>query len=80
MPKGDKPRDYVKKKNWCLISLLNVTYKIRSASITNRVKTVLPNLINEDQTGRYVRDNDRLLCDILFKNKKPTCVASLERF
>ena len=49
IPKGDKRRDLI--KNWRPISLLNVVYKIRSAAIANRIKTMLPELINEDQTG-----------------------------
>ncbi|MCB4762184.1 MAG: hypothetical protein LGB06_08020, partial [Sulfurovum sp.] len=38
-------------KNWRPISLLNVVYKIGSTCIANRLKRVLPSLINEDQTG-----------------------------
>ena len=67
IPKGDKPREYL--KNWRPISLLNVTYKIGSASIANRLKTVLPKLINDDQSGfvpgRYIGDNIRLLYDMI---------------
>jgi exonuclease III len=66
IPKGDKPREYL--KNWRPISLLNVAYKIGSSCIANRIKTVLPKLISEDQTGfvpgRYIGDNLRLLYDI----------------
>lgn len=35
LPKGDKPREYL--TNWRPISLLNVTYKIVSACIANRI-------------------------------------------
>ena len=56
-------------KNWRPISLLNVAYKIGSAAIANRIKTVLPELINEDQTGfmsgRYIGDNLRLIYDMI---------------
>ena len=38
-------------KNWRLISLLNVVYKIGSSFIANRLKNALPSLINEDHTG-----------------------------
>ena len=67
IPKGDKRRDLI--KNWRPISLLNVVYKIGSAAIANRIKlTVLPELINEDQTrfmsGRYIGDNLRLIYDM----------------
>ena len=67
IPKGDKPREFV--KNWRPISLLNVIYKIGSACITNRMKKVLPCLINYDQSGflsnRYMGDNIRLIYDIM---------------
>ncbi|WP_419617700.1 hypothetical protein, partial [Thiolapillus sp.] len=49
IPKGDKAKDLI--KNWRPISLLNVVYKIGSTCIANRLKLVLPSLINEDQTG-----------------------------
>ena len=67
LPKGDKPREYI--KNWRPISLLNVVYKIGSACIAARIKTVLPKLVSEDQTGfmsgRYIGDNLRLIYDII---------------
>ena len=67
IPKGDKPREYI--KNWRPISLLNTIYKIGSTCIANRIKGVLPGLINEDQTGfianRYMGDNIRLIYDIM---------------
>ena len=68
LPKGDKPREHL--KNWRPISLLNVTYKIGSSCIANWLKTLLPNLISEDQTGfvagRYIGDNPRLLYMIYY--------------
>jgi hypothetical protein len=83
LPKGDKPREFL--KNWRPISLLNVTYKIGSSCIANRIKTMLPNLINEDQSGfvsgRYIGDNLRLLYDIthyLKKNNIPGLLVSLD--
>ena len=67
LPKTDKSRDLI--KNWRPISLLNIVYKIGSASIANRIKKVLPSLIHEDQTGfikgRYIGDNVRLIYDII---------------
>ena len=67
IPKGDKPREYL--KNWRPISLLNVVYKIGSTCIANRLKTILPTLIHEDQTGfvpgRYIGDNIRLIYDMI---------------
>ena len=67
IPKGDKNKD--KKNNWRPISLLNVIYKIGSSCIANRIKTVLPLLINEDQSGfilnRYIGDNIRLIYNLI---------------
>ena len=67
IPKGNKPKEYI--KNWRPISLLNVIYKIGSACIANRIKKVLPQLINDDQTGfitnRYIGDNIRLIYDLM---------------
>jgi hypothetical protein len=83
IPKGDKPREYI--KNWRPISLLNVVYKIGSACISNRLKCVLPSLINEDQTGfmknRYIGDNVRLIYDLIdyLQNvKKPGLLLCLD--
>ena len=72
IPKGNKDKCYL--KNWRPISLLNVSYKIASASIANRLKGFLANLINEDQTGfisnRYISENTRLIYDIMFYTEK----------
>ncbi len=61
IPKGEKAKDLI--KNWRPVSLLNVVYKIGSTCIANRLKLVLPSLINEDQTGfmtnRFIGDNIR---------------------
>lgn len=67
LPKGDKPRQFL--KNWRPISLLNITYKIASAAIAERIKQVLPQLISMDQkgfmAGRYIGENIRLIYDVL---------------
>ena len=67
IPKSDKEKDLI--KNWRPISLINVAYKIGSACIANRLKVVLPSLINEDQTGfvanRFIGDNIRLIYDLI---------------
>ena len=83
LPKADKPREYI--ENWRPISLLNVSYKIGSSCIANRIKTVLPKLINEDQTGfipgRYIGDNIRILYDImsyLDENQLPGLLVSID--
>ena len=67
IPKGDKAKDLI--KNWRPVSLLNVVYKIGSTCIANRLKLVLPSLINEDQTGfmtnRFIGDNIRQIYDLI---------------
>jgi len=72
IPKGNKDKSFL--KNWRPISLLNVAYKIASSSIAFRIKNVLGNIINEDQTGflpgRLMAMNIRLLYDILFYTEK----------
>ena len=63
IPKGNKDKLYL--KNWRPISLLNVEYKIDLASIAARIKSVLTQLISEDQSGfipgRLTGDNIRLV-------------------
>ena len=67
IPKGNK--DKLLLKNWRPISLLNTSYKLASSSIAERLKLVLPSIINEDQTGfisgRYIGENIRILYDVL---------------
>ena len=46
IPKGDKSRHYL--KNWRPISLLNVTYKLLSRCLANRLVKILPKLIHTD--------------------------------
>ena len=73
IPKGDKSRKFI--KNWRPISLLNVSYKIASGCIANRIKKLLPFIIDLDQSGflsgRFTGDNIRLIYDILsYSNKE----------
>ena len=67
LPKPEK--DATSLKNWRPISLLNTDYKIASKAIANRIKSVLPNIISDSQTGfikgRYIGENVRLLEEIL---------------
>jgi exonuclease III len=67
LPKGDKPRQYL--KNWRPISLLNVSYKLVSTCIANRLKNVLSYLISPDQSGfiagRFIGENIRQIYDIM---------------
>ena len=48
VPKKNKPANLM--KNWRPITLLNCDYKIAAKSIANRIKKVLPKIINNDQT------------------------------
>ena len=61
LTKPNKPKQYL--KNWRPISLLNTIYKLGSGCIANRIKLVLPELINGDQTwfipGRNISENTR---------------------
>ena len=66
LPKGNKPRQYL--KNWRPITLLNVDYKILSACLARRMKTVLNEIISPTQKGflpnRFIGENTRLIYDI----------------
>ena len=42
-------------KNWRPLTLLNCDYKIATKAISNHIKTVLPKLISNDQTG-FIKD------------------------
>ena len=67
IPKKDKNPLFL--KNWRPISLLNVDYKIIAKVIASRVKSVLPSIISEDQTGflkdRFIGENIRTLFDLI---------------
>ena len=67
IPKPNKETTLL--ENWRPISLLNTDYKIATKVIGNRVKQVLPSIINDSQTGfikgRYIGENIRLLFDII---------------
>ena len=72
IPKEGKNREYL--KNWRPISLLSVDLKIGSSAIAARIKSVLDKLISESQSGfikgRYIGDCNRLVFDLLEKNKE----------
>ena len=58
-------------KNWRPITLLNIPYKIASSCIAQRLKSVLPHLIREDQKGFLKgRKNIRPLYDTLLYSSK----------
>ena len=73
IPKKDAELYFI--KNWRPITLLNTDYKIAAKSIANRIKLVLTNLINHDQTGflkgRFIGENIRLIdCIIQYATEK----------
>jgi exonuclease III len=72
LPKPGKPRNSL--KNWRPISLLNLSYKLMSSCIAQRIKMVLDSIIHEDQKGfipgRFIGENIRLLYDIIFETQK----------
>ena len=74
IPKDDRPKQCIKKMAtdifvyiYCL--WLNTSYKIASACIAGRLRTVLPIVIHEDQKGfikgRFIGDNIRMLFGVL---------------
>ena len=67
LAKSDSVRQLL--KNWRLISLLNIDYKIDSNVLENRMKTVLPTLIHQDQVGylkgRQITDAVRAIADTI---------------
>ena len=67
IPKKDAGLYFI--KNWRPFTLLNTDYKIAAKSVANRIKLVLPNLINLDQTGfltgRFIGENITLIDSII---------------
>ena len=67
IPKKDADPHFI--KNWRPLTLLNYDYKIATNAIANRIKTVIPKLINNDQTGflkgRFIGENIRLIDSII---------------
>ena len=67
IPKENKSRQKI--TNYRPICLLNTVYKIASASIANRIKTVIDKLISRYQSGfisgRYIGDNTRIVYDLM---------------
>ena len=49
IPKKDAELNLI--KNWRPLTLLNCDYKIATKAIAGRIKTVIPKLISDDQTG-----------------------------
>ena len=67
IPKQGKLRNDL--KNWRPLTLLNTIYKFFSSMVANRLKRVLPSIINEDQTGfisgRFIGENTRMVYDTI---------------
>ena len=67
IPKKDGDPNLI--KNWRPLTLLNCDNKIASKAIANRIKTVLPELISDDQSGfiknRCISDNIRTLDSVI---------------
>ena len=83
IPKENKDKKYL--KNWRPITLLNISYKLASGCIANRIKSVLPEIINDCQKGflkgRYIGENIRLIYDLMFyaeKNNIPGLLLSID--
>ena len=68
IPKKDADPSLIK-TDWLPISLLNCDYKIAAKAITNRLKQILPKIIDIDQTGfpkgRFIGENVRLIDSII---------------
>ena len=56
-------------KNSLPLTLLNCDYKKVTMAITNRIKSVIPQLINNDQTGflkgRFIGEKIRLIDSVI---------------
>ena len=73
IPKKDSESYFL--KNWRPLTLLKCDYKIAAKAIANRIKTVIPRLINNDQPGflkgRFIGENIRLIdCIIKYASEK----------
>ena len=81
-----KGKDLTDIKSWRPLSLLNSDYKILAKVIANRLKVILPEIINTDQIGymtnRFCGENTRIIADIIEYckiNQKP-CIILLADF
>ena len=67
IPKKDADLKLI--KNWRPTTLLNCDYKIATKAIGSRIKTLLPNLISDDQTSfikdRFIGENIRLIDSVM---------------
>ena len=67
IPKKDAEPDLI--RNWRPITLLNCDYKKAAKAVANRLKKVIPKLVNSDQTGfikgRFIGEDVRLLDSVI---------------
>jgi hypothetical protein len=67
VPKKGRPKDEI--KGYRPITLLNVPYKIMPGALAKRIRDVLIDIIEPEQTaflsGRFIGDNTRLLYDMI---------------
>ena len=75
VPKTNRPS---KMSEFRPISLCNVTYKIISKVLANRLKPILDSIISENQSafvpGRLITDNVLVACEIMHYLKKKETV------
>ena len=83
LPKPKKDSRYL--KNVRALTLLNSDYKVLAKALDNRLKTVIPNLISDAQTGflpgRDIAKNTRKSLDVMEfcrSQKKPAVIMSID--
>ena len=84
IPKKDS--DHKQMKNYRPISLLNTDYKLITKTLANKIKTILPTLIHEDQTcaipGRTIEQNTHYIRDLIIyaeQTQTQTYVVSIDQ-
>ena len=79
IPKGKKDQELL--SNWRPLTLLNCVYKIISGAIANRINSILPKIIDQDQSGfvrgRFIGDSIRTTFDVMEWAKKNNKVGLL---
>ena len=79
---GGVNKDKLLLKYWRSISLLNTSYKLASSCIEERLITVLPKIINEDQIGfiKGRKPMNIIRYNILYGKTANSWYASFDRF